>query len=68
MGLIYLLTETKNCFILTNSCNLLTWTRDLLLEPIHKRQLIPSQDARISFFYNIPNDESYLNLKVSNAN
>ena len=52
MGLVCLLQETKNYFILSNSCNSLTRVGDLFLEPNHKRQLIHSQNARISFFMN----------------
>ena len=44
--------------------------RDLFLEPIQKRQLIPSQVARITLstlefqvVFDIRNDESYLTLK-----
>ena len=52
MGLVCLLQEAKNYFILSNSCNSLTRVGDLFLEPNHKRQLIHSQNARISFFMN----------------
>ena len=49
-GLIYLFMETENCFMQSNSCKKLIQTRDLFLEPIHKRQLIQSQVARLTLF------------------
>ena len=65
------LEHVKNSFLLSSSCNLFTLARDLFIfyEPVHKRQLIQSQIARIltlklQFVFDIPNDESYFKLKI----
>lgn len=50
MCLTCFLWKTKNCFIISTSCNLLTLAGDLFLEPIHERQLIQSQVARLTLF------------------
>lgn len=67
------LEHVKNSFLLSSSCSLFTLARDLFIfyEPVHKRQLIQSQIARIllftlklQFVFDIPNDESYFKLKI----
>ena len=54
MCLTCFLWKTKNCFIISTSCNLLTLAGDLFLEPIHERQLIHSQVTRISRSFSEP--------------